>query len=823
MVLAPPKSRVTALCVEGSSRDHGSVDASALVARTTVRSTWRSLVVLGVLAGLTAGLAMAALSGARRSASAWDRLRDETLASDAIAFASQVGVYEPDWSEVMALPYVEAAGAFGITLNAEADQASAFVNVGGDLFTEVDRPRVLEGRLAAPDAADEVVIARPTATDEPAPYGLGDTITLHLYSTEQLEREDYSGEPEGPTASVEVVGITDSPFERTAIPAAGSLMLGEAFWERYGDRTTTFSNLMVRLENGQADVARFTEDVARIMGSSIPVEDLAENSKRVTNGTQLEASGLVLFAVAVVAAGVVLLGQALVRSVRSGASPAPTLSTMGMTRAQVAASMAMPYLLASVAAIVVGAASAIAGSWWFPIGLARQLDPDLGIHLDWPVIVPGLVLVGSAMVATAWVAAWRAAGPSSAVHTRPAWSAQVAARSGLPVTPAVGASLALDAGSGRRAVPVRAAMLACAVGVLGVVGALTIRSGIDDAVSNPERFGVVWDALLHLPPDPGDGSVQSVIDEVIDDDRVDAVAAALREHVDVKGRPLPVYATTDLKGSLGMVAIEGRIPITTGEIAIGPATAKARAIDVGDSIPVGPDGDPTEVVGLVLLPQTPHSSFDQGAVLTAPELERMVQRARTVDAEVSGQEPDPSPLQVAYAMRVDPDASVDDVAAPILEVADGDPSAIEMSEIPADAENLRNVRTLPLLFAAFTVFLAVGALAHVTASTIRRRRGEIAVLRALGLTPRQARRAFSWQGSTLAFVGLAVGIPLGILAGTAIWRWVARATPVVYVSPVLWWVLVVAVPATLLIAVAVAALPGGRAARLHLGETLRAE
>lgn len=80
--------------------------APLLWATADVRRRWRSLVVLGVLAGITAGLAMAAFAGARRTDTALARLDKVTNAPDAIVFASQVHDWRPDWSRLAARPEV---------------------------------------------------------------------------------------------------------------------------------------------------------------------------------------------------------------------------------------------------------------------------------------------------------------------------------------------------------------------------------------------------------------------------------------------------------------------------------------------------------------------------------------------------------------------------------------------------------------------------------------------------------------------------------------------------------------------------------------------
>ena len=76
-------------------------------AAADVRRRWRSLAVLGLIAGLSGALAMAALAGSRQADTAFDRLREQTNGADAVVFPSQIALYTGDWSEVRALPYVE--------------------------------------------------------------------------------------------------------------------------------------------------------------------------------------------------------------------------------------------------------------------------------------------------------------------------------------------------------------------------------------------------------------------------------------------------------------------------------------------------------------------------------------------------------------------------------------------------------------------------------------------------------------------------------------------------------------------------------------------
>jgi ABC-type lipoprotein release transport system permease subunit len=108
-------------------------------------------------------------------------------------------------------------------------------------------------------------------------------------------------------------------------------------------------------------------------------------------------------------------------------------------------------------------------------------------------------------------------------------------------------------------------------------------------------------------------------------------------------------------------------------------------------------------------------------------------------------------------------------------------------------------------------------------SSVRRRRHDVAILRTMGFVRRQVAAAVAWQATTVALVGLIVGVPLGVAAGRWTWGLVAsqlgvRDEPVV---PLL--VVVIVVAGTLLVANALASLPGVVAARTRPAEILRAE
>ena len=124
------------------------------------------------------------------------------------------------------------------------------------------------------------------------------------------------------------------------------------------------------------------------------------------------------------------------------------------------------------------------------------------------------------------------------------------------------------------------------------------------------------------------------------------------------------------------------------------------------------------------------------------------------------------------------------------------------------------------MFVAVVALVAVG-LALV--SSLRRRRRELAVLKTLGFSRRQIRATVAWQASTVAAVGLVVGIPLGILVGASVWHQVADELGVS--AERTWPVLAIALLAVgaFLAVNLIAAFPARRAARTRPAVVLRSE
>ena len=130
---------------------------------------------------------------------------------------------------------------------------------------------------------------------------------------------------------------------------------------------------------------------------------------------------------------------------------------------------------------------------------------------------------------------------------------------------------------------------------------------------------------------------------------------------------------------------------------------------------------------------------------------------------------------------------------------------------------------MPWYLAGFLCFLAAAGLLHQLTVTLRRRGGDLAVVRALGLPAHGAATALTWQAVLTLAAGIVIGATAGMVSGPQVWRAIAEGLGVQAVVRLPLATIPVAALVGAAVAVLVSLWPRWRAMRLPLAATLRAE
>ncbi|NED99929.1 ABC transporter permease [Phytoactinopolyspora halotolerans] len=817
--------------------------------RLDLRRRWRTLLVLTLLIAVASGTVMAVAAGARRGASANERLTAATAPATV-----QILPNDPafDWDMVRRLPGVEAVGVV-VFSRYELDGRPIEGPVFADAVTmyQLERPTVLEGRLADPSRLDEAVITPRFAETYGA--GVGDQVAIRLYEPGTLDdiapnwREQPSAadaaRADGPRLQMRIVGVVRNSVLSESQGDPGWLIPSAALFTEYspnllGSSAWGGASGLVRLAEGGAGVAEFHRRLTNASGrADISMWNLAQSTEFDQGVVRVESTGLALFAVAAGVAAVVLIGQAVMRYTATSIRDLEVLRYLGLSpRQSVSAGVAGP-TIAGVVGATAGVGAAVIASRWFPIGTAASREPSPGIDADWPVYAAGWPATVLAMAVASWSTAVVVLGVRArGRRPRPSRIAAAVSRSGVSLPVVLGTRFALEPGSGRSAVPVRPALFGAVVGVLGVVGAVTLSAAIDDAADNPARYGQVHQLEMALGLSGEDTAAGGgALPAIEQDPDVVAVNDSRSAVASLAGASLVVYTVDPVADPMSVVITEGRLPSSPDEVALGPYDSKLYDVGVGGRIELAGTRSTREVrvTGLAYVPEGPENYSVDGAWMTGAGFDALFDGHASRVAHIELRDGADSAavadrLQRAVSAAVSGGSTggpADDATSGASGGATGEADAIRVE--PAlerdHSTELRVIRALPVYLAGFLAALAVGAVSHALAIAVRRRHHDLAVLRALGLTRRQCRAAVVMQAVVTALCGVALGVPLGVALGRTVWRHVAEATVVHYVPPGPGRLLVVISLIVVVTAVVLAVWPGHRAASMRVGHVLRTE
>ncbi|HEY6501591.1 MAG TPA: ABC transporter permease, partial [Streptosporangiaceae bacterium] len=704
---------------------------------------WRSLALLALLVALATATVLTATAGARRGHTAVDRLYAPTLPATVTVLPNQPGF---DWNKVRALPQVAALSRFAVadggTVKGAPGAEAQFPFLDATMTRTIERPVVLAGRLYNPARADEVVVTPGfAAAFHKHP---GDRLILELASVKQASAnyDGSGGQPAGPQVPVRITGVVRSPWMTDNPGTPGALLASPALWAKYsanvfGTQHSVFINALVRLRGGPAAIPAFRAGLARVTGR----DDIDVWNNEINFGdpfrrlTGYEAACLLAFALAALVTALFLVGQAIARYVSATTADLQVLQSVGLTRRQGAAAAAAGPVLAAVAGASVGVAAAIVASQWMPIGAASLIEPHPGINVDWPVLGTGWVLVPLLVLGGAFALAFRAlTAGRSGEPARRSVAAAAASSAGLPVAVVIGSRFALEPGRGRSSVPVRPALIGAVVGVLGVLAAFTFAAGVTDAATHPERYGQTWQLGAFFGFNGQDGGhTARALRAVAADPDVTGVDDARIAGAQSGQFSVESYTYAPVAGkAVPTIMVSGRMPARRDEIVLAPISARQLHAKTGSVIKLAGGGAPVteRVSGIGFVPTGPHNDYSDGGWLTPAGYGRLFAGAHYAFK------------YHAATVTVRPGASLAAVASRLSKAAAraGEPQMQFGPVEPVDELTIiRDLEALPVALAAFLAVLAVAAIGYaVTAAVIRRRR-DLAVLQALGLTRRQTR------------------------------------------------------------------------------------
>ncbi len=790
-------------------------------ARVELRGRWRATVALALVVGLAGGAVLTTLAGARRSSTAHERYREETLTSDI-----DVTTSNPDparFDAVVQLPQVEvvARSAFPFIIPQGSGlypylEFVVIVGPDGKLGTVVDRPRLVEGRMPNPARSDEIAISDRLAAERG--LAVGDRVTFESYAPDQFEAlfgTGGAGPPAGPLVRLTVTGVMAHPdfLSESVGSFEPRAFLSPAFYREYRDLIGVYEGTAsVRLASGRTDVSAVADAIRQIYPDdpALEVQLASELGDKIDESLGVLVVALIFCAAAATLAGMAAVGPALGRHLAPSRTDQVGLAALGMGRRQRIASLAAAVVPVALGGALVAVVVAIVASPLMPIGVARRAEPDPGISVDGIVLGLGFAGVAVIVACLAVVAAWDASAVTiadTAAPTRrgrPSPLRRILTMADLSPAATTGVRLALEPGHGVTAVPVRSAVTGIAAGVAGLVAVVIFAASLADLASTPGRYGFPWDAVV---PGFSGEVIEEHGEDLAADPTVRDLGAVTTGLAQIGNEDVNIHAFETLKGSAAPTLLEGRPAARTDEVVLGSTTLRDVGAEVGDTVEMIGAGRAVRlrVVGRAAFPILDERSVvGGGAALTRPGLEQLA-TADSINRD----------LLVTWASGVDE-------AAANRQLEERTGAQVFPPRLPSDVNNLKLVDAIPRALAAFLAILAVMALVHTLATTVRRRRHDLVVLRTLGFVGAQVSATLAWQASTFAVIGLLAGVPLGIAAGRTAWSLVANGIGVADqpVTPLLLFAVIGV--AAMLTANLLAIMPARRTRRIRPGAVFRA-
>jgi hypothetical protein len=395
----------------------------------------------------------------------------------------------------------------------------------------------------------------------------------------------------------------------------------------------------------------------------------------------------------------------------------------------------------------------------------------------------------------------------------------------IPASALIGVRYALGRGRGRAAVPVGSALVGSVVAVTVLCATAVFGASLYHLTSTPALYGQPYD-LVFSPG--GDIQFGRLLAGIARHRAISDISLAANEPVSINGRTVTGIATQAVRGRLLLATVSGRLQQADDEVALGATTMRQVGAHIGSLVRVtipGPGGRARtltdRVVGTtVFAPDVGTAGLGTGAALTLGGL----------IGDHCGPGPAGTACQVRAAtragtalvivVRVAPGTSR---AATLARLARNYPDDVQFPATPANLANFGQAVNFPLIFGVILVLFGLATLLHLLLVSVARRRPELGLLKALGFVRSQVASSVLWQATTVALVGIIIGVPAGVAAGRLIWRAFAAGLGVVPAPVVAAWIIAAIALGTVLAANGLAVGPSLAAVRTRPASLLKAE
>jgi ABC-type lipoprotein release transport system permease subunit len=800
--------------------------------RANLRSARFGTLGLILLVGVAGGVVLSAAAGARRTETAFPRFLETSGAADALV-SPDTGT-QGFYADVRKLPQVEEASAeaacMAFSLPGETDQREFFPGVApmdNRLYRRIERPKLLAGRVPRADRIDEAL-----ANEKLARVGhlsVGQRIRLSVIPA-SLQGAPSTGYP---IVTLTIVGIGVFPGEvvpSTELDSFPTLYLTPTYLKAHPEQPGC-EGLIVRLRPG-SNVESFRQEANKIAakhggetGGEVFFQNQRDRNVKVGRAIRPQAIALWLFALLSGATFLIVIGQILSRQAVLAASSNPILRSLGMTRPQLFVTAATRTVIICVGGGLIAVVVAIATSPLMPIGPARLAEPHPGLSVNAGLLAIGFAGVVFFLLAVTLIPMWRtAAGLFERAGPGRSRLARSVAEANLPPSTGIGIGMALEPGRGHNAVPVRSALVGAVLAVAAGVTAVIFGANLDRLISTPALYGWRWDAIF----DTGFGLVPKAdVARIGEDPSVDVLAGGHygNGNTTVNRQSVPAVGIDLIEGNGFPRLTEGKPPRAASEVVLGVKTARRVGARLDSTVSVvlnDRTGARTmRVVGIAVFPALGHGSFEptglgEGLAVTAATLASdSEEAANAYTFAIIGYKPG-TDKNVSKARL---ERSFNRLALCQEELC----SIQDKPRTPADISNYAKVRATPIVLAGAFALLAAATLGHTLVTSVNRRRRDLAVMKTVGFVRRQISMTIAWQASTVAGIALLFGIPIGIAAGRWTWQTFADQLGVPLNPSVPLVPLLIAIPATVVLANVIAAFPARIAGRTRPALVLRSE